>query len=96
MIGEDMRSRAMVNHLKNFELMGKINEEKDKTETQQKGVIRQIRLTERKQQALMLRQESLYEEQRKKDQNIKALDQIIRDKQDEINEFKHENRRLCD
>jgi hypothetical protein len=33
MIGEDMRSRAMVNHLKIFELMGKINEEKDKTET---------------------------------------------------------------
>ena len=48
MIGEDMRSRAMVNHLKIFELTKKINTEINKTESSQKGIIRQIRVTERK------------------------------------------------
>ena len=33
MIGEDMRSRAMVNHLKIFELTKKINTEINKTES---------------------------------------------------------------
>ncbi len=96
MIGEDMRSRAMVNHLKIFELTKKINTEINKTESSQKGIIRQIRVTERKEQALMLRQESLYEEQRKKDQKIEALNKLIYGSQDQINELKYENRRLCD